>query len=124
MNNSTKSIRTFIGAKDFQVSRRFYIELGCEESIISEKLSLFYWKSTVAFYLQEYYVKDWVDNSMLFLEVNDLDAYWKFIDELALPKKYKDVRVSKIVDNDWGREFFLHDPSGVLWHIGSFKTAT
>ena len=61
---------------------------------------------------------------MLFLEVTDLDAYWIFIDELALPNKYKGVRVSKIVDNDWGREFFLHDPSGILWHIGSFHTTT
>jgi hypothetical protein len=29
--------------------------------------------------------------------------------------------LSKIVNNDWGSEFFLHDPSGILWHIGCFN---
>ncbi len=22
---------------------------------------------------------------------------------------------------DWGKECFLHDPSGILWHIGEFS---
>ncbi|MDQ3111085.1 MAG: glyoxalase, partial [Bacteroidota bacterium] len=23
-----------------------------------------------------------------------------------------------IRNNDWGRECFVHDPSGILWHFG------
>lgn len=74
------------------------------------------------FYLQDAYVKDWVDNSMIFLEVQDLDSTLKNVRDLALTDKYENVRLSEIVYNDWGNEFFLHDPSGILWHFGVFKS--
>lgn len=74
------------------------------------------------FYLQDAYVKDWVDNSMVFLEVQDLDNTLKNVRDLALTDKYENVRLSEIVYNDWGNEFFLHDPSGILWHFGVFKS--
>ena len=72
------------------------------------------------FYLQDAYVKDWVDNSMIFLETENLESQLAHIKALKLATKYKNVRVSEIVYNDWGNEFFVHDPSGVLWHIGEF----
>jgi len=37
-----------------------------------------------------------------------------------LDKKYKGVKVTAIVYNEWGKEFFLYDPSGILWHFGLF----
>lgn len=73
------------------------------------------------FYLQDAYVKDWVDNTMLFLEVENLAEHLEKITRLELDKKYNNVRLTKIHYNDWGNEFFLYDPSGVLWHIGEFK---
>lgn len=73
------------------------------------------------FYLQDYYVKDWVDNSMIFLEVQNLENHLNYVKSLELEKKYKNVRISEIKQNDWGNEFFIHDPSGILWHIGEFK---
>ena len=45
--------------------------------------------------------------------------------ELIEEEKYylnKNVKLSAIQQFDWGREFFLHDPSGVLWHIGHFNS--
>lgn len=57
---------------------------------------------------------------MLFLEVEDSNKLLTHIQDLDLDKKYKGVRLSEMVYNDWGQEFFLHDPSGVLWHIGEF----
>jgi len=80
----------------------------------------YYRIDTVGFYLQDYYVKDWIDNTMVFLEVDNVDRYWKELNELRLHHKYDLVRLSPIVDNHWGRECFLHDPSGVLWHFGEF----
>lgn len=115
------SIRTFVGAKDYKKSRQFYQELGFEEVVISENMSLFKVGENMGFYLQDYYVKNWCDNSMVFLEVGDLDACWKELNAKELPLKYKNVRLSEIKNLDWGRECFLHDPSGVLWHFGSFR---
>lgn len=115
-----KSIRTFIGAKDFKESSNFYKDLGFYELILSENMSFFKIDEKLGFYLQKAFVKDWVDNSMLFLEVDDIEGYLAAIKNKNLTEKYKKVKLSKIVDNDWGREFFLHDPSGILWHIGCF----
>ncbi len=120
MKFSPKSIRSFIGAKDFHISKQFYTELGFTEAFSSDDMSYFE-MSGFGFYLQDYYVKKWVNNSMLFLEVSDLDAHFEAIKKLELDKKYKNVRLTEIVKNDWGNEFFMHDPSGVLWHIGEFN---
>jgi len=115
-----KSVRTFIGAKNFQESSNFYKDLGFSELIVSDNMSFFKVDEKLGFYLQRAFVKDWVNNSMLFLEVDDIEAYLKEIESKNLTEKYKKVKLSKIVDNDWGKEFFLHDPSGILWHIGCF----
>ena len=119
MRHHIQSIRTFIGAKNFEESRRFYQEFGFKESILSDNLSYFYLDS-FGFYLQDYYVKDWVNNSMVFLEVDDVDRYWKEMNEIGLANGYKYARLSPIKEYEWGKECFVHDPSGVLWHIGMF----
>ncbi|MDO1500174.1 glyoxalase [Winogradskyella maritima] len=115
-----KSIRPFIGAKDYTVSRQFYKDLGFEEVVTSPKMSYFF-MGRFGFYLQDAYVKDWVDNSMIFFEVDDLENTLTNIKSLKLTETYDNVRLSDIVNNDWGNEFFLHDPSGILWHFGDFK---
>lgn len=116
----TKSIRTFIGAKNYEISRSFYRDLGFEEKVISEKMSLFTIQG-LSFYLQDYYVKDWIENSMVLLEVGDANRYWNFLQQLDLDKKYEGARLIPIRENDWGKECFLVDPSGVLWHFAEFN---
>ena len=112
-------MRTFIGAKDFQESRQFYQELGFKELPISGKLS-FFTVDRLGFYLQDFYVKDWIENSMIFLEVDDVERYQQEMQKLRLPENYETVKITAIHDNEWGKEFFMHDPSGVLWHFGVF----
>lgn len=119
MHKNIISIRPFIGAKDFIVCSNFYKDLGFEESVLSHNMSYFS-KQGLGFYLQDAYVKDWVDNTMLFLEVENVDQYWDEIFALDLPGKYEGVRLVPIRHEAWGKEFFLHDPSGILWHIGVF----
>jgi catechol 2,3-dioxygenase-like lactoylglutathione lyase family enzyme len=123
MNIHAKSIRAFIGSRNYDVSRAFYKDLGFEEITTSEKMSYFR-VGAFGFYLQDAYVKDWVDNSMVFLEVDHLEDHLKTIKSLGLTEKYKNVRLSGIVHNSWGSEFFLHDPSGILWHFGTFSPKT
>lgn len=52
-----KSIRTFIGTKDFEESKQFYKELGFTESVIDKKMSYIRVNDRLGFYLQDYYVK-------------------------------------------------------------------
>lgn len=120
MKYSAKSIRTFLGAKNYKESIHFYETLGFSVKSLGPKMSLVKISDNNFFYLQDAYVKDWVDNSMIFLEVEDLQAHWEAIKVLGLPDKFPGVRLSSIQKNDWGNEFFLHDPSGILWHFGVF----
>ncbi len=120
MKISGKSIRSFIGCKNYTISRNFYRDLGFEEVITSKNMSYFY-SGEFGFYLQDAYVKDWINNSMIFFEVDNLESTLQYINGLKLTERYDDVRLSKIAYNEWGNEFFLHDPSGILWHFGDFK---
>jgi catechol 2,3-dioxygenase-like lactoylglutathione lyase family enzyme len=113
------SIRPFIGARDFAVSRSFYCAFGFTEVVISPTMSYFALQG-VGFYLQNYYVQDWVANTMLFLEVADVEQYWAELAALDLPSRYEGVRLMPIRHEAWGKECFVHDPSGNLWHIGDF----
>ncbi len=120
MNSTIKSIRPFIGAKDYKISKAFYRDFGFEEIPISVNMSYFR-KEDFGFYLQDYYHKDWIENSMLFLEVSDVSAYHSEVKKRKLKSNFKGVKISEIVKQDWGQEFFMHDPAGVLWHIGAFN---
>ncbi|EAZ81846.1 VOC family protein [Algoriphagus machipongonensis] len=120
MIHPAQSLRTFIGSKNFEESTRFYQTLGFEVKKINPGFSLVKVSGNLCFYLQDYYQKDWCENCMLFLEVEQLDAYWEAVKILGLPEKFKGVKLSEIKKDDWGREFFLHDPAGNLWHFGEF----
>lgn len=119
MSQNIKSIRSFIGAENFELSRNFYRELGFRESALFPNLSYFS-KQELGFYLQDAYVKDWVDNTMVFMEVQNVEQYRNELLTLDLVNKYKGVRLSEIRHEPWGKQCFLHDPSGILWHIGEF----
>jgi catechol 2,3-dioxygenase-like lactoylglutathione lyase family enzyme len=119
MQHKAISIRPFIGAKNFEISRSFYRDLGFSESVISHNMSLFK-TGSLGFYLQDANVTDWIDNTMIFLEVEDVSRFWNELLALNLPAKYEGVRTTPVRQLDWGRECFIHDPSGILWHFGEF----
>lgn len=120
MIKNIQSIRPFIGAKNYIICRAFYRDLGFEERIISPDMSLFIAEG-FGFYLQDAYVKDWVDNTMIFMEVANVQLFYDYVIDLNLTEKYNDVRIIPIKKMTWGAECFVHDPSGILWHFGQFN---
>lgn len=86
---------------------------------MTQSLTLFK-KLNIAFYLQNAYVKDWVDNIMIFVEIEDVEAYWHWVNKLDLHNKYETVKLTPIKQYDWSKECFVHDPSGILWHFEEF----
>ena len=117
---NVKSIRPFIGSKNFEVSRSFYRDFGFDETVLGATLSVFK-MNDCTFYLQDAYVKDWVDNTMIFMEVEDVAQFWNELLALNLTDKYEGIKLVPIKKLDWGSECFVHDPAGVLWHIGEFS---
>lgn len=120
MISHVRSLRPFIGSKDYELSRYFYRDLDFYEVDLGD-MCYYQVSEQVGFYLQRYYQKEWVNNTMLFLEVEQLDEYLETLRAKQLTDRYQGVRLSEIETYDWGRELFLHDPSGVLWHIGEFN---
>jgi len=58
---------------------------------------------------------------MVFMEVEDVNRFYDDLKSLGLDTKYEGVKLTAIRSYDWGRECFLHDPSGILWHFGQFS---
>ncbi|WP_025146438.1 glyoxalase [Pedobacter jeongneungensis] len=116
MDISIKSLRTFIGASDYNISRSFYTDLGFKETLIEKWLSLFQ-KEDLGFYLQDYYNKEWLENTMLFLTIDDANRVFSNLQSAGLESKYKNVKVSPVKKEIWGEVCFVHDPSGVLLHF-------
>lgn len=119
MDLNATSIRPFIGSKNFEISRSFYKDLGFEETILAPKLSVFH-SGKISFYLQDAYLEEWINNTMIFMEVEDVYRFWDDLIKLDLSSKYENVRLEPIRHMHWGKECFVHDPSGILWHFGEF----
>ena len=119
MNPEIKSLRPFIGSKNFDVSKSFYISLGFEEKNISNNMSLIT-LGNFSFYLQDYYAKDWIENTMLFFEIDDVATWFAWLKSLNLDEKYPGASLRPIRKEPWGEECFLLDPAGVLLHFGKF----
>jgi uncharacterized glyoxalase superfamily protein PhnB len=106
-----------VPARDFQVSKRFYADLGFEIMPLGDKL-VHVGFGTFAFLLQDHFVREWAENVMMHMMVNNLDQWWASIADLRLDSRY-DVRAPRPPKLEpWGlRVAYVFDPSGVLWHF-------
>lgn len=112
----TEMCRPFLPAKDFDLSKRFYEALGFEKLLDAEVVIFRLGKGE--FLLQNYYQKDWAENSMLQLVVDDLDAWWSHIQSLDLPGRFGVATPKAPKMQSWGlRVAYVFDPAGVLWHV-------
>jgi len=119
MSLAIVSLRTFFGSKDFEVSRSFYAYLGFQETVLTKKMSVFQLNG-FSFYLQDYYAKEWIENTMLFIEVENVAECFGWLSQLQLDKKYPGAQLRPIKKENWGEECFVIDPAGVLLHFGQF----
>jgi catechol 2,3-dioxygenase-like lactoylglutathione lyase family enzyme len=112
----TERLRPFVPALDFDLSKRFYEALGFEK-VLDGVVAIFN-AASGGFILQRYYQKDWAENSMLQLMVDDLDAWWAHIEALDLPARFGVQPPKPPAAQPWGlRIAYVFDPSGVLWHV-------
>jgi len=110
----------FLPARDFELSQRFYTELGFERVWADGKLARFQIDGC-AFMLQDFYVKAHAFNSMMHLRVASLDDWWRHIGTLDLGRRYGS-RLEAPAQRPWNmRDFTLTDPSGVLWRIAEHR---
>lgn len=112
-----QEIKAFVPARDFELSKRFYADLGFEIPWSSDGLAYLH-AGNASFLLQKFYNKDHADNFMMHMLVDDVEAWWHHVQTEKLAKRYG-VRTEPPADRPWRiRDFVLFDPSGVLWRIG------
>ena len=119
--DGSEEMRPFVPAKDFDKSRAFYRALGFAEDHDKDVAIFKAGKST--FILQRFYQKDWAENFMMHMMVDDLDAWWRHVTSLDLPGKFGVDPPKAPAMQSWGlRVAYVYDPSGVLWHIAQRRT--
>jgi uncharacterized glyoxalase superfamily protein PhnB len=110
-------LKTFVPAKDAELSKKFYTDLGftinwSNDEIAELQIGAF------RFLLQQFYVEQHAGNFMMSLLVDDADAWWQHIQRQEFTKKYPGIMCKPPTIQPWGlRVLYLSDPSGVLWHI-------
>jgi len=118
MNLETIEIKAFVPATDFELSKRFYRELGFNLPWSSDELAYLY-AGSCSFLLQDIHGRTLAEPFMMHLLVEDVASWWRHVGEQRLAERYG-IRTEPPEDKPWGvREFTLSDPSGVVWRIGT-----
>lgn len=113
---NTIELKAFVPAKDFELSKQFYQDIGFTLASDTHGVAYFHCENA-SFLLQNFYVKELADNFMMHLLVEDVEAWWQKIQERKIAEKYG-VKITPPEQRPWKmRDFVLTDPSGVLWRI-------
>ncbi len=114
--SGTELARPFLPTRDFELSKAFYEALGFEKVLDSE-VAIFK-AGSGGFILQRFYQKDWAENCMMQLMVDNLDAWWLHITSVDLAGRFGVPTPRPPAMQPWGlRVAYLIDPCGVLWHV-------
>ena len=110
-------IKAFVPTRDFELSKRFYEDLGFTVGWSSDELAYLH-VGNCSFLLQKFFVAQHAQNFMMHLLVPDVEAWWRHVEAQELAQRYG-VRAQPPEDRPWRlRDFVLTDPTGVMWRIG------
>ena len=73
-------------------------------------------KDGCIFILQKYDDKHFAENLMLSVKVSDAEEFYNLMIEKQIPQKFG-VRISKPMQQPYGKEVNLIDLAGVCWHF-------
>jgi len=114
-----RQLKPFIpSGPDFGTAKAFFGDLGFTldwEAPGLAQLSL----GGVTFLLQDFHDRHMQENLMMFVSVEDLDAWWERLKASNVLDRYEGVHAKPPTLYPWGqREIHLIDPAGVCWHFG------
>jgi catechol 2,3-dioxygenase-like lactoylglutathione lyase family enzyme len=115
--SGTERARAFLPSKDFAVSKAFYVSLGFTLDFEGDDVAIFATGES-EFLLTPFYQKEYAENFMMQMLVDNLDVWWTRISLLNLPKHFGVPAPRDPAVQPWGlRVAYIVDPSGVLWHF-------
>ncbi len=117
MSPLSSDIKPFIGSKDFDESRDFYVAMGWKLNFDIGDLAELELGGH-RFYLQKYYQREWCENTMLHITVDDAKSWHEHTEKILAIRPYGEARVNKPVEQGYGALVtFVWDPAGVLLHF-------
>jgi hypothetical protein len=116
-NLRASDIKAFVGSTNFSESRDFYVALGWKVNFDAGDLAELE-LGDCRFYLQDYYQKQWCENSMLYITVEDAEAWHEHVVTVLDTRTYGSARVKAPELQDYGALVtHVWDPVGVLLHF-------
>lgn len=119
MNLAATDVKTFVPTKNFEESLAFYAAMGWTINFRSDKNDLAELElANCRFYLQNYYNKDWANNFMLHITVEDAQAWHDHASTVIANGNWKYARLRGPKEQDYGALVtWVWDPCGVLLHF-------
>jgi hypothetical protein len=114
-------LKTFVPAKDSELSKKFYTDLGFTINWSNDQIAELQIGS-FRFLLQTFYVAEHAGNFMMSLTVEDADAWWEHIQRQEFTKEVSRHHVQASGDAALGNSGALSErPHRVLWHITDMR---
>ena len=101
--------------KDFEGSKQFFQQLGFTIRWDAGDYVAFD-KDGCRFILQKFDNKEFAENFMITVNVDNVDEFRKEVIEKDLPKKFG-IRIGEVSVQPYGREVNIIDIAGVCWHF-------
>jgi hypothetical protein len=113
-----EDVRPFVPAADFGVSKAFYEALGWSTAWTDGRGLALMEIENYRFMLQDYFVQEWAENSMLSIIVSDASIWFERVSSVLSRRCYGDARVDEPKVEPWGAIVtYVWDPCGVLLHF-------
>jgi len=110
------SLEPFVpSGSNFEGSKQFFQELGFTVKWDAGDYVGFE-KDGCKFILQKYNNKEFAENFMISVKIDNADAFWKEVSEKKLPEKFG-IRINQPAQMPYGREVNIIDLAGVCWHF-------
>ena len=117
MSLAATDVKPFVGSKDFALSRDFYVAMGWSLNFDAGDLAELQ-LGDHRFYLQKNYQRQWCDNTMLHITVNDANAWYARAESVITSRNFRAAKVRSPSMQSYGALVtFVWDPSGVLLHF-------
>ncbi|MGH7659176.1 MAG: VOC family protein [Gemmatimonadales bacterium] len=113
MPPTINDFKVYLPAKDFEQSKRFYSALGFTMSDGWGGTADFELNGN-RFRLQDYYIKDWANNFMVVMGVDDVEAWHQHVRTVTGGGEFPGVRIKPPEPVDHSLVLHVVDPSGVL----------
>ena len=110
------SLEPFIpSGSDFDRSRELFLELGFKINWDAGDYAGLE-RDGCKFILQKFDHKEFAENFMISVHVDDVDQFWQEINKKQLVRRFG-IRISPPTEMPYGKESNIIDLAGVCWHF-------